>query len=203
MHKKTPKRRCLQKEASFLFKKGMLYCSLRKVTEDNGMKLSFTIRLKAKDLFFFNMKQTYSGFNGWLSILLGLVFFWMAYSQGPTAGAAYVILYIAAGILILAYNPLTLWTRAKRVTGKDPVLSQPLGYEISADGIHVTQQEAEAMLPWDQVYKMVEDKKQVRIYSSRINAYIIPLDQLEEAKLKALRTCAKTCLPDYRRHMKK
>ena len=42
----------------------------------------------------------------------------------------------------------------------------------------MSQKEESAELPWEQIYKMVGTKSNVLVYSSRINAYIIPRAQL-------------------------
>ena len=39
------------------------------------MPLEFDIKLKAKDMFRFNMYQTYSGFSGWSSIIFSIILF--------------------------------------------------------------------------------------------------------------------------------
>ena len=42
------------------------------------MKASFDVTLSPKDLYRFNMYQTYTGFQGWSSIALGILGFVMA-----------------------------------------------------------------------------------------------------------------------------
>lgn len=37
------------------------------------MNTAFDIKLEAKDLFRFNMYQTYTGLQGWISIILGIL----------------------------------------------------------------------------------------------------------------------------------
>lgn len=49
------------------------------------MNTAFDIKLEAKDLFRFNMYQTYTGLQGWISIILGILAFVMA---GTTFGHA-------------------------------------------------------------------------------------------------------------------
>ena len=162
------------------------------------MKLTFTTKLEAMDLFTYNMGRVYSSFNGWVSIALAAVFFWLATQQD----ILYMLLYIGGGLVVLFYNPVTLWTRSKKICQKDPVLSKELHYEVSEESIHVTQGESEAMLPWDQVYKMTGSQKYVRIYSNRVNAYIIPVRCLK-GQYDGLYELAKKCLPGYRFAMKK
>ena len=74
-------------------------------------------------------------------------------------------------------------------------------YEVDEEGLHVSQKEESALLPWEQIYKMVATKHNVLVYSSRINAYVIPRAQLGES-YAALQTQAAAHLPAYRLKMK-
>ena len=68
---------------------------------------------------------------------------------------------------------------------------------MDENGFNVSQGEESATLPWDQVYKMVATKSNVLVYSTRINAYIIPREQLGD-KYTELAKIANEKLPKYR-----
>ena len=76
------------------------------------MNTAFDIKLEAKELFRFNMYQTYTGLQGWISIILGILAFVMAGITFGHAETMYTILYIGVGILFLVYVPGSLWMRA-------------------------------------------------------------------------------------------
>ncbi len=145
------------------------------------MPLKFDITLTAEDMYRFNMYQTYSGFHGWFSIAFSILIFVVA---GVTCGkieAAYTALYIVFGIVFLVYPPVSLYLRSKRTLAMSEVLRGTLHYEVDEEGLHVSQKEESALLPWEQIYKMVATKHNVLVYSSRINAYVIPRAQLGKA----------------------
>ena len=144
------------------------------------MNTAFDIKLEAKDLFRFNMYQTYTGLQGWISIILGILAFVMAGITFGHAETMYTILYIGVGILFLVYVPGSLWMRANATIKTNAVLAGTLHYEVSEECIRVTQGEESGELPWDAVYKIVSNDKQVLIYSNRVNAYIIPRTQIGE-----------------------
>ena len=77
------------------------------------MKASFDVTLSPKDLYRFNMYQTYTGFQGWSSIALGILGFVMAGISFQNGKTSYTLLYIAVGFLFLLYIPVALWFRAK------------------------------------------------------------------------------------------
>ena len=133
------------------------------------MRLEFDITLTAKDMFRFNLYQTYTGASGWISVIAAVVCFAAAGTKYSERGASYTVL----GILL----------------GAD------------GEGISVTQGDADAKLMWDQVYKMVSTKNNVLVYSNRVNAYVIPRQQLGE-KYRELAEIAKEKLPKYRVKLK-
>lgn len=69
------------------------------------MKASFDVTLSPKDLYRFNMYQTYTGFQGWSSIALGILGFVMAGISFQNGKTSYTLLYIAVGFLFLLYIP--------------------------------------------------------------------------------------------------
>lgn len=168
------------------------------------MPLEFDIKLKAKDMFRFNMYQTYSGFSGWSSIIFSVALFGLAgynfYMQGEAVLSG-VFMYIGIGILLLVYMPATLWFRAKQSIKASPVLSQSLHYCVDEEGFTVTQGDASGVLGWKQIYKMVATKHLVLVYSGRLNAYVIPREQLGDMYV-TLAKLAREKLPKFRVRMK-
>lgn len=168
------------------------------------MPLEFDIKLKPKDMFLFNMYQTYTSLSGWSSILFAFGMFGLAGYMGYTygeAGMSKVFLYIALGVFLLVYMPFTLWMRSGRSIKASPVLSNVLHYHVDTDGFTVTQGESSGVLAWKQIYKMVATKSNVLVYSNRLNAYVIPRAQLGEQYV-SLAKLATDKLPKFRVRMK-
>lgn len=165
------------------------------------MEISFDIKLTPRDLFRFNMFQTYTTTQGPTSIILAIIVIVMSVVSFRDGQIGYGLLYIAAAVLFVVYIPGSLWGRAKAALKKNEVLAGTLHYQISQKGIEVFQGEDSGLLPWDAIYKMVSNKKQILIYSNRVNAYIIPREQLGD-KYDALKEIARKQLPNYRIRMK-
>lgn len=165
------------------------------------MEVSFDIQLTPKDLFRFNMFQTYTTTQGPTSIILAIIVIVMSVVSFRNGEMGYGFLYVAAAVLFIVYIPASLWTRAKATLKKNEVLAGKLHYQISDKGIEVFQGADSGLLPWDAIYKMVSNKNQVLIYSNRINAYIIPREQLSD-RYDALKEIARKQLPNYRFRMK-
>jgi hypothetical protein len=169
--------------------------------EDGKMKVSFDVQLTSKDLFRFNMYQTYTTTQGPVSIILAILVFVMAGVSFRNDSTEYGVLYVVVGIVFLAYIPLTLWLRANQTMKKNEVLAGVLHYTVSEEGIEVSQKDDSGVLAWNEIYKMISTKKQVLIYSNRVNAYIIPRDQLGD-QYEDLKAIAKAQLEKYRFRMR-
>lgn len=165
------------------------------------MKASFDVTLSQKDLYRFNMYQTYTGFQGWTSIVLGILGFVMAGISFQNGKISYTLLYTAVGFLFLLYIPVALWFRAKEILKTNKVLASTLHYEISDKNIHVSQGKETGDMEWEAVYKIVANAKQILIYSNRKSAYIIPMEQIGD-QYTAFREIAEQKLEKYKLRMK-
>ncbi|MGN1155233.1 MAG: YcxB family protein [Agathobacter sp.] len=161
------------------------------------MKIEFDVKLETKDLYLFNMGQAYKGLQGIISIVIPAMIFVYAVYNWDNVSIGTSILNIGIGILLLVYVPISLYLRSSKIVKSDEVLSKPLHYAVSEEGIRVTQGEAGALLEWKDVYRMIAKGKRVLIYSNRIHAYIIPKHQIEK-EYDALIELAKTKLEKYR-----
>lgn len=165
------------------------------------METKFDIQLTSKDLYGFNIYQTYRGSQGMLSILIGLITFIMGGISIWQKNYSSAFLYIVFGVIIIVYIPFSLWLRVNQTMRVNEVLAGVLHYEVSEKWVRVTAREESAELTWDLIYKFVADSKRVLIYSNRINAYVIPREQLGD-KYEELVAIATEQLPKYRLKIK-
>lgn len=165
------------------------------------MKTEFDITLNGTDMYRFSMYHAYTGLQGIVSILIAVLCLIAACAAYGSKGGAYAALYAGFGILFLVYMPVNLYFRSKRQILASEVLRNALHYVVDEEGIHTSQKEASADLPWEQVYKAVSTRSNVLIYSNRVNAYVIPRSQItkEYGRLKEI---AGAHLPAYRFKMK-
>lgn len=165
------------------------------------MPIEFDIKLTSKDMYRFNLYQTYTGFQGWFSIIFSLVILVLSVITYGDVTLTYTLMYAAFGIIFLIYTPVSLWLRSKHSLAASEVLRNTLHYKITEKGFNVSQGEAGAELSWEQIYKMVATKSNVLVYSSRINAYVIPREQLGETYTEVAKI-ANEKLPKFRVKMK-
>lgn len=166
------------------------------------MKVSFDIKLTAKDLFKFNIMQAYKGMQGFLSILLPVLIFAYAVTSLGQVSIGSTLVYVGLGIVFLVYVPVSLWMRVnKTIKDTNNALSKTLHYEFSEENIKVAVEAESVEFNWENIFQMKETKDMVLVYTNRINAYIIPKVQLGES-YKELSALAHKKLEKYRIKMK-
>lgn len=138
------------------------------------MPIEFDVKLEVKDMYRFSMYHTYTGFQGILSIVIGLFAFIYAGMTAGKVSLTYTLIYILFGVVFLIYMPVSVYMNSKRQILMSDVLKNTLHYALDEDGITTAQGEQTAQLPWKQIYKIVETKSNILVYSSRRNAYVIP-----------------------------
>lgn len=165
------------------------------------MTTEFDVTITSKDMYRFNMYHAYHGFQGIFATIIGILILVVA---GVTFGkieTMYTVLYFAFGLIFLIYVPASLYMRSKQQILSSEVLRNALHYKIDEEGVHVSQNDQTADLPWNQIYKVVSTKSNLLIYSTRVNAYVIPRSVIGEEYEKAAQL-AKEHLEKYRLKLK-
>lgn len=165
------------------------------------MTVEFDIKLTFKDIYRFNMHQTYSGMQGWFSVAVAVLLFVRAVNTFGTVSMTNTLLYALMGLVFLLYFPFFLYVRSKQSLATTGTLRETLHYVVDENGFAVSQGEANGLLKWEQIYKMVTTKSNVLVYSNRINAYVIPREQLGD-KYETLAELANANLEKHRVKMR-
>lgn len=144
------------------------------------MKIEADVKLTSKDLFDFMMYHTYAGFNGKFSILIGLLVIVVAAVTFGKVDLIYSVMYVVFGVIFIIYTPVSLKMRASRQFLSSPVFKQGIAYTFSDTGITSAIGEEQMEVLWDNVYKVVQSKGLILIYTTRVNASILPKSELGE-----------------------
>lgn len=165
------------------------------------MKVEFDVTLEQKDMYRFSMYHAYSGVHGIASIIIAVLIFLVSINTYGHIEFSYTMLYVIFGIVFLFYMPVNLYLRAKKQLLSSEVFKSALHYEVNEEGIKTSQNDASALLPWNQIYKIVSTKHNVLVYSNRVNAYVIPRNQIG-TEYQTLKEIAGGHLENYRFKMK-
>lgn len=96
------------------------------------------------------------------------------------------ILFLIAGVIILIYQPWTLFLRSRKQMLSNPAFKKPLHYKLTEEGIEVSQDDTTEKQKWEDMYKAVSTGSSIIVYTSRINASIFPKKDLGENKYKVI-----------------
>lgn len=142
--------------------------------------LQFKVKIGVKDLFRFLMEYNYKSVGGAFGLVISFACFGMlAYSFSDNSMQVNLLL-LVIGLLFTVIQPLMLLKKAAVQVVKNPVFRDPLEYEIGDNGIVVRQEAVEQEIQWDGIFKICESKKQILVYTSRVNACIWPKEQLAD-----------------------
>lgn len=138
------------------------------------MTAEFDVSITSKDMYRFNMYHAYHGFQGIFATVIGILVLIVAVATAGKVDTMYTVLYAVFGLIFLVYVPFSLYMRSKQQIMSSEILKQSLHYKVDEEGVHVSQNDQTADLLWNQIYKVVSTKSNLLIYSSRVNAYVIP-----------------------------
>ncbi len=146
-------------------------------------KLELNVSLTEKQYYHFNLYHCYHSFNGFLSVFLGLLC--MLYGVfGIANQGSYttlqIVLFFVFGLVVLVYNPISLYMRSKNRFLQNPVMKNPVTYTFSKTGIMLQQGEIKEEMKWENLYKIIKTKESMIFYVTRFNANIIPLSQMDD-----------------------
>lgn len=143
------------------------------------MEIEFDIKINAGVLYDYMLHHTYTSASGLLGTGVGALMI-VAFSMQHS------VIFLIAGIVILAYLPWTLFIRSRQQMLANPAFKEPLHYRLDEEGITVSQNETEEKQSWDQMYKAISTGRSVIVYTSRVNASIFPKKDLGENKAKVI-----------------
>ena len=164
--------------------------------------IRFSTKIKEEDLYKYNLYHTYTSNQGILSVILFvlLIAVWILRFQQLTL--VYRVMYPAVAVVFLLYIPMSLKLRVKNQMLQE-VFQHPLTYELTETGIVISSPTTDepAELPWEYVYKISNWKDYLLIYSNRVNAYIIPMSDIED-QYTDIKEFVKNHVEDYKLQLK-
>lgn len=127
--------------------------------------------------------RSFAGISGLFLSIAALVILVLGWGQ-LTASRKGVLIFVACAFIII--NPLMLAFKALQQLKLSPSYKKPLDYTFSDKGITVSQGEVSNDIPWENICKILMTKEIFAIYTSRINAFVIPISELGDEKAKII-----------------
>ncbi|MCR5580914.1 MAG: YcxB family protein [Pseudobutyrivibrio sp.] len=145
-----------------------------------GQNIKFSVQISEDDLYKYNLHHAYTSTQGIFSIVLFVLLIAVWVLKFPDLSPVYKVAYPLVAVIFLFYIPMNLKLRVKSQMTQE-VFMHPLNYELTDTGVIVSSPAADepSELPWEYIYKISTWKGYLLIYSNRVNAYIVPIKDIE------------------------
>ena len=138
------------------------------------MKCEFDVRMTTAALYDYNMHHAYTSASGLLGTMVGILLiigFFMNTDYLPM---------LVAGLIIILYMPVTLYTRAKKQMLLNPAFKKDMHYTMDDEGVTVSDGSDEMKVEWKDMYKAYSTNQSIILATGKMNAWIFPKKDLKE-----------------------
>lgn len=133
--------------------------------------IELDVKIEAADLYDYMMMHAYNSASGLLGSGVGAVAVLLGYMRGQ-------VIFLIAGIVLLAYLPWTLFLKSRRQMLENPAFQEPLHYVLDEDGITVSQNGEEQHQSWNDMVRAVSTGHSIIVYTGKASATIFPRREL-------------------------
>lgn len=137
------------------------------------MEIEFDVKITPGVLYDYMLYHTYTSASGLIGQVVGALLV-VAFFLGKG------VLFLIAGIVILAYLPWTLFIKSRQQYLSNPAFKNPLHYKMTEEGVEVSQKGEVQGQRWEDMYKAVSTPRSLILYTSPVNASIFPKRELGE-----------------------
>lgn len=138
------------------------------------MKAEFEVNMTVNDMYNFNVYHNYHNLGGVAGLLFGVIAIAIAIISYGQVNISYTLMVGFFGLFFTVITPLRILLKSAQQVKLTPMFKKPLKYIISEDNILIKQDEAEAEILWEDVYRVKQTNKSLVIYVTPIRAYILP-----------------------------
>jgi len=144
------------------------------------MKCEFDIKMSVSALYDYNMHHAYTSASGLLGTMVGILLI-----IGFLQNTQYYAL-LVAGIIIILYMPITLYTGAKKQMLLNPAFKNSIHYAMDDEGVTVSNDQDEMKVEWKDIYRAYSTNQSIILSTSKVNAWIFPKKDLGEYRYSVI-----------------
>lgn len=144
------------------------------------MEVELDVKINSGDIYDYMLYHQYTGAAGLIGSGVGallIVTFFM--NMQP--------IFLIIGAVILLYLPWTLFLKSKQQMLNNPIFKNELHYTLNEQGLTVSQGEESQTQSWENMHKAVSTGRSIIIYTSPINATIIPKRFMGDSKMNVIK----------------
>lgn len=144
------------------------------------MEIKLTVKISAGDIYDYMLYHQYTSAAGLIGSCVGALLIIAFFMDRQW-------MFLIAGVVILGYLPWTLFIQSRRQALTNPAFKQELAYTLNEEGLSVSQGEETQSQKWKDMHKAVSTGRSIIIYTSRMNATIIPKRCMPDSKADVIR----------------
>lgn len=154
------------------------------------MELKIDIKMTTSALYDYNVHHTYTSASGLLGTTVGALLI-----VGFSMDTRYIAM-LVAGLIILFYSPITLYTRSKKQMLLNPAFKEPLHYILNDEGVTVSNGDEDMTVEWSSMYKAYSTNQSIILATGKKNAWIFPKKDLGEDRNQLIQIISTHMPPD-------
>lgn len=142
-------------------------------------EVKIRVLVKIPEMYDFLIHHAYrgvAGIAGTLTSIIALILLVVGYGESRSQS----ILLLLVGLLFTVINPIQLYFKAVKQVKLSKMFQEPIEYSLNQEGIKVSQGAESMQAPWNEVKKVIETKQSFIIYMSRVGAYLLTKQSLNE-----------------------
>ena len=139
------------------------------------MQTEFKVNITVKDMFCFQMNNTYRKLTGIIWIIFSIVVIGVViYTWGDVKILNSILLIVVASLYTIV-NPILIYLRSKAQIKNNDYFNNELTYRTDSKGITVSQGSESTSIKWDEMWKAVKYGEIVVVYVTTIRVFILPI----------------------------
>lgn len=129
-------------------------------------------KIKTSDLFSYMIDYNYKCIRGIIVILFslacfaGVIIYWKEFEISRR------LLLLFIGMVFVVFAPIEYYIRSMRQCKKN--FNSEYNYIFNNDGIDISVEDKNTVLEWNRIFKVKSTRDQIFLYTSNVNAIILP-----------------------------
>ena len=144
------------------------------------MAVKFDVKMTRNAMFDFMLYTSYTSFSGISGVVLGGAGAFLAVQKIASGDFTAAVPFLLVAIFFLIGNPFNMWTRAAEQVLKTPMFQKPITYEMTEEGVVISQDDQEVLNEWVNFQKAISTNKSLILYVTKVRAIILPKESLGE-----------------------
>ena len=129
------------------------------------MAVKFEVQMTKSAMFDFLLYASYTSLTGILNVIIGFVTLGVGINKIVQGDISSSMIFFMFATVFLIGNPINIKVRASEQVLRTPMFQKPLCYELTEEGVLVSQDDQSASNKWEDFRKVVETKKSVIMYT--------------------------------------